>query len=148
MSRRVRVKPSRAQSIMGFFVGIIFCFIGLFVVVPSVGPFGILWTLMAVIITCMNGYNAFSNKGIATSEIIIDDDNNNTNYYQNNNNYNNRNSTSYNNNYNNFTDNQQKDLNAEKSAEERLSEIQSLYNKGLITTEEYQASREKILEDL
>ena len=42
--RRVRVKPGRAQSAMGFFVGIVFVLIGLFTVIPSFGLFGLLWT--------------------------------------------------------------------------------------------------------
>ena len=76
MSKRVRVKPSKGQSMAGFFMGLIFCCIGLSVVIPEAGPFGFVWTLFAIIITVLNGVNAFSEKGIATHEITIDDDSN------------------------------------------------------------------------
>ena len=73
MSKKVRIKPGKGQSMMGFIVGILFCLIGVFVVIPSAGLFGIFWTLMALIITITNAMNAFTDKGVATHEIVIDD---------------------------------------------------------------------------
>lgn len=51
MKRRMRYRPSKASCIFSGIVGIIFSCIGLFVVIPSFGPFGILWTLIAIGIT-------------------------------------------------------------------------------------------------
>lgn len=118
MSKRVRVKPGKGQSTVGFIAGLVFCFIGLFIVIPTFGIFGIFWTFIAVIITASHGFNVFSNRGIVSHEIIIDDDHN----------------------YN-IMDNP-------KTPEERLSEIQSLYEKGIITENEYQQKRRQILEDI
>ena len=118
MSRRIRVKPSKGQSIAGFFTGLLFCAIGLFYVMPSLGPFGIVWTLFAVIITVVNGINAFTDKGIASHEITVDDG-----YNQNN-------------------------MDNRKTPEERLKELQSLYEEGMITAEEYQKKRDDILKDI
>ncbi|MDF2539043.1 MAG: hypothetical protein K0S76_2064 [Herbinix sp.] len=118
MSRRVRVKPGKGQSMAGFFGGILFCGIGLFLAIPIFGPFGIIWTLFAVIITIMNGINAFSDKGVASHEILIEDE------YR------------------------QDTFVSDKSVEERLKELQSLYDKGIITTEEFQEKRKQILEDI
>ena len=73
MSKKVRIKPGKGQSMMGFIVGILFCLIGVFVVIPSAGLCGIFWTLMALIITITNGMNAFTDKGVASHEIEIDD---------------------------------------------------------------------------
>lgn len=73
MSKKVRVKPGKGQSMMGFIVGILFCLIGVFVVIPSAGLFGVFWTLMALIITITNAMNAFTDKGVATHEIVIDE---------------------------------------------------------------------------
>ena len=70
MSKKVRVKPGKGQSMMGFIVGILFCLIGVFVVIPSAGLFGVFWTLMALIITITNAVNAFTDKGVATHEIV------------------------------------------------------------------------------
>ena len=59
---------------VGLVAGALFVLIGLFVVIPAVGGFGIIWTLFAVAITAVNGYNAFSEKGVATHEIVVDDE--------------------------------------------------------------------------
>ena len=104
MSKNIRVKPGKTQSAMGFAVGIVFCLIGLFLVIPQFGAFGIFWTAIAVVITATNGINAFGKKGITSSEIIIDDDND-------------------------YTDS--------SSQEIRLTKLKNMYDKGLITAEEY-----------
>jgi hypothetical protein len=118
MSKRVRVKPGKGQSMAGFVGGLIFCFLGLFFVVPIFGPFGFIWTLFAVIMTIINGYNAFSDKGVATHEITIEDD------------------VTFGN------------PAGEKTAEERLQELKQLYEKGMITDEEYQEKRRQILSEI
>lgn len=118
MSRNVRVKPGKGQSMVGFLGGLIFCGIGLFVVIPTFGPFGMVWTLFAVIITVMNGINAFSDKGVASHEITIEDD---------------------------FP---QENIENRKTNEDRLLEIKNLYEKGMITEIEYQEKRKQILDDL
>lgn len=137
MSKRVRVKPGKGQSSVGFIAGLVFCFIGLFIVIPTFGIFGIFWTVIAVVITVSHGFNAFSDKGIVSHEIIIDDDDRNrehNNYHDSNNNHDYDNHPDY-------VDNR-------KTPEERLSEIQSLYEKGIITENEYQQKRRQILEDI
>ena len=72
MKRRVRVKPSKASSLMGMIVGSIFVLIGLTVVIPNVGMFGVFWTLIAVTIAGTNAYNFFSAEGAASMEVDID----------------------------------------------------------------------------
>ena len=72
--RRVTYRPSKAQGAFGMVWGGVFVLIGLFVVIPAVGPFGILWTLAAVAITAMNGYQAFG-KTYKGPEITIEEDN-------------------------------------------------------------------------
>ena len=120
MNRRIRVKPGKGQSMAGFIVGIIFCFIGLFIAIPTVGGFGILWTLIALVITISNAYNAFSDKGIASHEITIDE----------------------------VDGNSYPSTGSSKTTEERLKEAQGLYDRSLITYEEYQQKRRQILEEL
>lgn len=115
MSKNIRVKPGKTQSAMGFAVGIVFCLIGLFVVIPQFGAFGIFWTAIAVVITVTNGINAFGKKGITSSEIIIDDDND-------------------------YTDS--------SSQEIRLTKLKNMYDKGLITAEEYAEKKKEILSEI
>ena len=122
MSRKIKVTPGKGQSKAGFFAGIVFCFIGLFIVIPTFGPFGIFWTIIAVIITITNGYNTFTDKGIASHEITIDE------LYQ-----------------------PDKDTSLgsnNKTSEQRLKELQGLYDKGMVTYNEYQEQRKRILDDL
>lgn len=115
MSRYVKVRPGKGQSMVGFFGGLVFIFIGVTYIIPIFSLFGVFWTLMAVIITAVNGYNAFSGKGVATHEITIDD---------------------------------LPDSAAADSCEERLRELQNLYDKNLITEEEYQKKRQEILNNI
>lgn len=117
MSKQVRVKPGKVQSITGFIVGIIFCIIGISMIITHFSPFLIVWTLIAVVITVSNGINAFTDKGIASHEITIEED---------------------------HRDN----LDIKKTAEERLNELQSLYEKNMITPEEFQKKHNQILEDI
>ena len=89
--RRVTYRPSKSQAVFGGVVGIIFVCIGLFLVIPTFGLFGILWTLIAAGITGMNFYQAFGRGYVG---------------------------------------------------------LQTLYEQGLITQEEYDQKRRAILEDL
>ena len=59
-NRRMTYRPSKSQAVFGGVVGILFVLIGLFVAIPTFGPFGILWTLIAVGITGMNFYQALA----------------------------------------------------------------------------------------
>lgn len=115
MRRDIKVRPGKAQSLMGFIVGIVFVIFGCSLISTG-GLFAVLWTVMAVVITIINGVNAFSSKGIATSHIEI----------------------------------QQEDMdsNSSSSVERRLKDVESLYEKGLISKEEFEAKRKEILKSL
>ena len=116
--RRVRYRPSRLPSAMGLVVGVAFVCIGLFIVIPAAGPFGILWTIMALAITIANGINVFSSRGIASGEFEIEEDH---------------------------------PIDFEPvsgRAQARLTELKNLYDRRLITREEYEAKRAEILKDL
>lgn len=42
--KRIKVKPGKTQSRMGFIVGLLFVVFGIFVAIPTFGLFGIVWT--------------------------------------------------------------------------------------------------------
>ena len=88
--------------------------IGVTMAIPTFGPFGILWTLMAIGITAYNAYCAFG-KGYAGPEIHIED---------------------------------AEETDRPSSAEARLQELRGLYDRSLITQEEYEQKRQEILRDL
>ena len=70
--RSYRYRPSKVQSIIGIVAGGLFVLIGLFVVIPTFGLFGVIWTLFAVGITAGNAYAAFSGKGYGSWEMTED----------------------------------------------------------------------------
>jgi len=121
MGKRIKVKPGKGQSAVGFFVGIVFCLVGLFVAIPTFGLFGIFWTALAVVITFMNWKNAFTEKGITTHEIIIDDPANTVN---------------------------NENVEIKSDAKSRLEEIRQLYESGFLTKEEYEEKRKNIIDSI
>lgn len=122
MRRRMRYRPSKASCIFSGIVGIIFSCIGLFVVIPSFGPFGILWTLIAIGITIYQF--AMAAGKVSMGSWSIEDE----------------------------TSEKEDGFGAEnstgKSAQDRLTELQNLYDRRLITQEEYEQKRQEILKDL
>ena len=126
--RNIRVKPSRAQSAVGFVGGLIFVCIGLFIVIPAFGAFGLLWTLIAVVITVMNGVNTFGKKGIPTLEVYTEDD---TQQVQ-----------------SPPSTGQTPVASNTLDAKGRLRQLESLREAGLLTKEEYEQKRKEILNDL
>lgn len=75
MFRRLRVKPSKPQSLMGMIVGVVFVIIGIIFAIPNVGAFGLFWTFIALVITISHAYNFFSEKGISSYEIDTETEN-------------------------------------------------------------------------
>jgi len=73
MSKKIHVRPSGAQSKAGFFVGIIFCLIGLFFAIPAFGIFGVFWTAVAGWITYVHWRNGFSANKIDSHVIEVED---------------------------------------------------------------------------
>lgn len=73
MKRRVTYRPGKVNSTIGAIWGGVFVLIGLFVVIPVFGAFGVLWTLGAGVIAGMNAYQAFGKKYVGP-EIHIEDE--------------------------------------------------------------------------
>ena len=118
----MRYRPSKTSCIFSGIVGIIFSCIGLFVVIPSFGPFGILWTLIAIGITIyqfamaagkvsMGSWSIEDEDGAGESSGSAGDG-------------------------------------SGRSAQDRLTELQNLYDRRLISQEEYEQKRQEILKEL
>ena len=116
--KRIKVKPGKTQSKMGFIVGILFVVLGVFVVIPTFGLFGLIWTGVAAMIAFMNYKNGFSDEGVATHEIIIEDG----------------------------MEIPEKH-NTEEDIEAKLIKLNSLYDQRLITKEEYDEKRKELLNE-
>lgn len=74
MFSRYRVKPSKSNSVLGMIVGVIFIIIGI-TQVSQLGTFGVIWTLLAIIITGYHLINVFSDKGVSSYQVDIEDNN-------------------------------------------------------------------------
>lgn len=114
MRKRMRYQPSKSQSIFIGIVGLVFCFIGLFLVIPNFGLFGIFWTAIAAFIT-VRCFVMAAGKADMGSYVIEDES---------------------------------VPPAQGCTAEERLTQLQNLYDRRLISTEEYEAKRREILEEL
>lgn len=125
MRRNIKIRPSKQASIPGFIVGLIFVGIGIFVAIPNVGAFGVLWTGVAIVITITNGINAFGSKGIPSEEIYIEDD------YE----------------YNDSI-NKENLYKREIDFEEKLRKLKSLKDDGIISDVEYEMKRTEILNNI
>ena len=58
--KKIKVRPGKTQSKMGFVVGILFVIIGCFVVIPTFGLFGVVWTGIAAMIAFSHYKNGFT----------------------------------------------------------------------------------------
>ena len=116
--KRIKVKPGKTQSKMGFIVGILFVVLGIFVVIPTFGLFGLIWTGVAAMIAFTNYKNGFSDEGVATHEIVIEDGMEMTDTYDNG-----------------------------EDIEAKLIKLNSLYEQRLITKVEYDEKRKNLLEE-
>jgi hypothetical protein len=72
MPSRIGVKPSKPVSLLGMIVGGVLVVLGLVLVMPIFGIFGLVWTALAGAITLYHGYNFFSTRGISTYEVTIE----------------------------------------------------------------------------
>ena len=114
--KKITYRPSKGSSVFGGIVGCIFVLIGLVMVIPAFGLFGILWTGTAAVIAGMSFYQGFS-KRYTGPEIHIEEEG----------------------------------VSADSSKgtpEQRLEQLQSLYDRRLITKEEYEQKRQEILKEL
>lgn len=116
--KKIKVKPGKTQSKMGFIVGILFVVLGVFVVIPTFGLFGLIWTGVAAMIAFTHYKNGFSDEGVATHEIIIEDGMEIPEKY-----------------------------NVEEDIEAKLIKLNSLYDQRLITKEEYDEKRKELLDE-
>ena len=129
--RRMTVRPSKGMITFsrvfgGIFAAVAlgFVYIGVTELLPNAGPFGLIWTLMALCFAGIGIYGACNRKGLYFSyEWSIDEETE--------------------------GDSPASSGGASaSSAEERLAELQRLYDQRLITAREFEEKRQEILRDL
>ena len=129
--RRMTVRPSKSMITFsrvfgGIFAAVAlgFVYIGVTELLPNAGPFGLIWTLMALCFAGIGIYGACNKKGMYFSyKWSIDEETE--------------------------GDSPASSGGASaSSAEERLAELQRLYDQHLITAREFEEKRQEILRDL
>lgn len=120
--RVVRIHPSKPSMVLSLVVGVIFCLLGVFIVIPTFGVFGLFWTLISAGITVVNAMPLFSGEDRDLYHTMtIEEDGG----------------------YDGLAaDTESDDIAA------RLEKLKELYDRRLITTEEYESKREEILRRL
>jgi hypothetical protein len=73
MSYRIGVKPGKAVSALGMVLGGLFILLGVFLVIPTFGAFGWVWTAGAAAIVIYYAFNFFSKQGISAYEVNVED---------------------------------------------------------------------------
>ena len=130
MAKRIHVRPGRGQSKLGFVVGIVFCLIGVVMVIPTFGLFGIFWTAIAGWIAYVNYKNGFTDEQIDSHVIDIEDNGQDI-------------TVTRHGGYHTYSyDTKEDDM------ETRLRKLQNLYDQSLITYDEYEQKKKEILEEL
>ena len=120
--RVVRIHPSKPSMVLSLVVGVIFCLLGVFIVIPTFGVFGLFWTLISAGITVVNAMPLFSGEDRDLYHTMtIEEDGG----------------------YDGLAADTQSD-----DAAARLEKLKELYDRRLITTEEYESKREEILRRL
>ena len=135
MSKKIHVRPGKTQSKIGFAVGIIFCLLGVIVVIPIFGPFGLFWTAVAGLITYSHYRNGFTDKPMDNHVIEIEDNGEDVTVVSH------RGGMSR-------PFEAEPETSEKEDVEERLVKLQNLYHQALITREEYEQKKKEILEDL
>lgn len=120
--RVVRIHPSKPSMVLSLVVGVIFCLLGVFIVIPTFGVFGLFWTLISAGITVVNAMPLFSGEDRDLYHTMtIEEDGG----------------------YDGLAaDTESDDIAA------RLKKLKELYDRRLITAEEYESKREEILRRL
>ncbi len=135
MAKKIHVRPGKSQSKAAFIVGIVFCLIGLFVVIPTFGIFGILWTAAAGWIAYSHYRNGFTDKPIDTRVIEIEDNAEKL-------------TVTTNPGFQSYSYEVEGSKSGQEDTEERLRKLLSLYEQALITRDEYEKKKKEILDEL
>ena len=108
--------------VLSLVVGVIFCLLGIFIVIPTFGVFGLFWTLISAGITVVNAMPLFSGEDRDLYHTMtIEEDGG--------------------------YDGLAADIQSDDIAA-RLEKLKALYDRRLITAEEYESKREEILRRL
>jgi Short C-terminal domain len=71
MSYRMGIRPSKPAAAVGLAAGVVFLLLGVAVVIPIFGTFGVFWTAIAALIALYYAYLLFSRRGVSAYEVDV-----------------------------------------------------------------------------
>lgn len=71
--KKILVKPSKPVSFVGLIGGLCLSIFGIFYAFPNLGIFGIVWTILAILVTLYYAINLFTKKGLSLYKMEIED---------------------------------------------------------------------------
>lgn len=71
--KKVVMKPSKPVSFISFVGGFCLGLFGFFYAIPNLGVFGIVWTILAVIVTLYYAVNLFTKKGLSLYKFEVEE---------------------------------------------------------------------------
>lgn len=71
--KKIAVKPSKPIALIGFIGGICLCLFGFIYAIPNLGVFGIVWTILAVLMTLYYAINLFTKKGLSLYKMEVEE---------------------------------------------------------------------------
>lgn len=72
--KKIAFKPSKPVSFIGTIGGLTLSVFGFLYAIPNLGIFGIIWTVLAVLVTLYYVINLFSKKGLALYKMEVEDE--------------------------------------------------------------------------
>ena len=71
--KKIAVKPSKPIALIGFIGGRCLCLFGFIYAIPNLGVFGIVWTILAVLMTLYYAINLFTKKGLSLYKMEVEE---------------------------------------------------------------------------
>ncbi len=70
--KKIAFKPSKPVAFIGFVGGLGLSLFGIIYAIPNLGVFGIVWTILAVLVTLYYTVNLFTKKGLSLYQIEVE----------------------------------------------------------------------------
>ena len=71
--KKIAFKPSKPVAFIGFVGGLCLSLFGIIYAIPNLGVFGIVWTILAVLVTLYYAINLIKKKGLSLYQIEVEE---------------------------------------------------------------------------
>lgn len=71
--KKIAIKPSKPVAFLGTLGGLCLSIFGLLYAIPNLGIFGIIWTIIAFLVTLYYAINLFTKKGLSLYKVNVEE---------------------------------------------------------------------------